>query len=62
MLSKTLIVEAAQKFHNENGINLVALNPWFVIGSLLQLTLNFTMQMILKNINGTFHQPILFNT
>ncbi|KAI9076914.1 hypothetical protein K1719_041130 [Acacia pycnantha] len=39
-LGKTLAEEAAWKFAKENGIDLVALNPAFVIGPLLQPLLN----------------------
>ncbi|PON84853.1 NAD(P)-binding domain containing protein [Trema orientale] len=51
MLSKTLAEEAAWKFAKEKGIDLVALNPVYVIGPLLQPTLNFTVEMILNHIN-----------
>ncbi|PON74277.1 NAD(P)-binding domain containing protein [Parasponia andersonii] len=51
MLSKTLAEEAAWKFAKENGIDLVALNPAFVIGPLLQPTLHFTVGTILNHIN-----------
>ncbi|PON84851.1 NAD(P)-binding domain containing protein [Trema orientale] len=51
MLSKTLAEEGAWKFAKENGIDLVALNPAFVIGPLLQPTLHFTVGTILNHIN-----------
>ena len=58
MLSKILAEEAAWKFAKENGIELVAINPGFVIGPLLQPTLNVTAEVILNQINGTFQQLI----
>ncbi|CAI9764983.1 unnamed protein product [Fraxinus pennsylvanica] len=45
-LSKTLAEEAAWKFADENGIDLVTLHPGFVIGPLLQPTLNLTSEAI----------------
>ncbi|CAI9764981.1 unnamed protein product [Fraxinus pennsylvanica] len=47
-LSKTLAEEAAWKFANENGIDLVVMNPGLVIGPLLQPTLNLTSEIILN--------------
>ncbi|CAI0420731.1 unnamed protein product [Linum tenue] len=52
MLSKTLAEEAAWKFANENGIDLVAVNPGFVIGPFLQPSVNFTVEEVLRLING----------
>ncbi|XP_037494091.1 phenylacetaldehyde reductase [Jatropha curcas] len=40
MLSKTLAEDAAWKFANENGIDLVAINPGWAISRPLQPTLN----------------------
>ena len=54
MLSKTLAEKAAWKFAKEKGIDLVTMNPGFVIGPFLQPTLNVTMEMIMNLINGTF--------
>ncbi|XP_062115461.1 phenylacetaldehyde reductase-like [Humulus lupulus] len=48
MFSKILAEEAAWKFAKENGIDLVSLNPGYVIGPLLQPTLNSTVEMILN--------------
>ena len=56
MLSKTLAEEAAWKFAKENGIDLVTMNPGFVIGPFLQPTINLTMEIILNLINGTIHK------
>jgi nucleoside-diphosphate-sugar epimerase len=53
IVSKTLAEEAAWRFAKENEIDLVSLNPGFVIGPFLQPTLNFTTEEILKLINGT---------
>ncbi|KAL2478317.1 NAD(P)-binding Rossmann-fold superfamily protein [Forsythia ovata] len=47
-LSKTLAEEAAWKFVEENGIDLVVMNPSLVFGPLLQPTLNFTSGIILN--------------
>ncbi|CAA2968751.1 tetraketide alpha-pyrone reductase 1-like [Olea europaea subsp. europaea] len=47
-LSKTLAEEVAWKFADENGIDLVVMNPGLVIGPLLQPTLNSTSEMILN--------------
>ncbi|CAA3032556.1 cinnamoyl- reductase 1-like [Olea europaea subsp. europaea] len=47
-LSKTLAEEAAWKFAHENGIDLIILHPGFVIGPLLQPTLNLTSEAILN--------------
>ncbi|BFG20282.1 hypothetical protein CerSpe_065550 [Prunus speciosa] len=59
-LSKTLAEEAAWKFAKGNGIDLVTLNPAYVIGPLLQPTLNATVEMVLNLKNGTLRQNYLF--
>jgi len=46
-LSKTLAEDAAVKFAKDNGLDLVAINPGFVIGPILQPTLNITSEGIL---------------
>ncbi|KAL0387926.1 UNVERIFIED_CONTAM: Tetraketide alpha-pyrone reductase 1 [Sesamum radiatum] len=48
VLSKTLAEEAALKFAEENGMDLVVINPAFVIGPLLQPTLNVTSDSFLS--------------
>ncbi|KAI5341943.1 hypothetical protein L3X38_009818 [Prunus dulcis] len=48
VLSKTLAEEAAWKFAEGNGIDLVTINPSYVIGPLLQPSLNITVEMILN--------------
>ncbi|XP_016649895.1 PREDICTED: tetraketide alpha-pyrone reductase 1-like isoform X1 [Prunus mume] len=48
VLSKTLAEEAAWKFAEGNGIDLVTINPSYVIGPLLQPSLNLTVEMILN--------------
>ncbi|KAK4278712.1 hypothetical protein QN277_016520 [Acacia crassicarpa] len=57
VLSKTLAEDAAWKFAKENNINMVAINPSFVIGPLLQPFLNETSAAILKLINGAQTLP-----
>lgn len=52
VVSKILAEEAAMKFAKENGIDLITMNPGFVIGPLLQPTLNLTVEMILNLVNG----------
>ena len=52
-LSKTLGEAAAWKFAKENAIDMVTINPGFVIGPLLQPTLNTSVEPILKLVNGT---------
>ena len=46
MLSKTLAEEAAWKFAKENGIDMVTINPGWVIGPLLQPTLNLSVEEV----------------
>nr|XP_011469510.1 PREDICTED: cinnamoyl-CoA reductase 1-like [Fragaria vesca subsp. vesca] len=52
-LSKTLAEEAAWKFAKEKGIDVITINPGWVIGPLLQPTLNFSVEPVLKLVNGT---------
>ncbi|KAK8702710.1 hypothetical protein V6N13_021051 [Hibiscus sabdariffa] len=47
MLSKTLAEEAAWRFSKDNTIDLVVLNPGFVLGPLLQPALNITSEWVL---------------
>ena len=54
MASKTLAEEAAWRFAEDNMINLVVLNPGFVIGPLLQPALNSTSDIILALTKGNF--------
>ncbi|CAH1416524.1 unnamed protein product [Lactuca virosa] len=44
VLSKTLAENAAAEFCKKNGLELVVINPGFVIGPILQPTLNFTSE------------------
>ncbi|KAL9994004.1 putative 3-beta hydroxysteroid dehydrogenase/isomerase, NAD(P)-binding domain superfamily [Helianthus debilis subsp. tardiflorus] len=46
-LSKTLAEDAAVKFAKDYGLDLVAINPGFVIGPILQPTLNLTSEAIM---------------
>nr|GMC84466.1 cinnamoyl-CoA reductase 1-like [Ipomoea batatas] len=48
VVSKVLAEEAGWKYAEENGIDLVSLHPAFVIGPLLQPTLNFSSEVILN--------------
>ncbi|KAJ6895806.1 LOW QUALITY PROTEIN: cinnamoyl-CoA reductase 1 isoform X2 [Populus alba x Populus x berolinensis] len=57
MASKTLAEEAAWKFAKETGIDMVTINPGFVIGPLLQPTLNFSAELFLDHINGAPRLP-----
>ncbi|MBA0859085.1 hypothetical protein Goshw_003176 [Gossypium schwendimanii] len=57
MASKTLAEEAAWRFAEENMINLVVLNPGFVIGPLLQPALNGTSDIILALTKGEYTTP-----
>lgn len=57
VLSKILAEEAAWKFAKENGIDLVAMNPGWVIGPFLQPTLNTSAEPFLKLVNGIL-QPV----
>ena len=54
MLSKTLAEEAAWKFTKENGIDMVTINPGWVIGPLLQPSLNLSAELVLNLIKGKF--------
>ncbi|KAL8496076.1 hypothetical protein ACS0TY_019976 [Phlomoides rotata] len=47
-LSKTLAEKAMWEFVEENGIDLVALHPGFVIGPLLQPTINLSSQALVN--------------
>ncbi|KAM5552178.1 phenylacetaldehyde reductase-like [Rosa sericea] len=57
MLSKTLAEEAAWKFAKEKGIDIITINPGWVIGPPLQPTLNLTVELVLKLVNGTEKFP-----
>ncbi|XVF73604.1 hypothetical protein PTKIN_Ptkin12aG0215700 [Pterospermum kingtungense] len=52
MVSKTLAEEAAWRFAKDNRIDLVVLNPGFVVGPLLQPTLNHTSEAVLALTKG----------
>ncbi|KAK0575286.1 hypothetical protein LWI29_036691 [Acer saccharum] len=56
-LSKTLAESAAWKFAEENGIDLVTLNSGLTIGTLLQPTLNISVEIILKLVKGDQSYP-----
>ncbi|XAR60365.1 Cinnamyl-alcohol dehydrogenase [Bertholletia excelsa] len=52
-LSKTVAEEAAWEFVNEEGMDMVTINPGMVIGPLLQPTLNTSAAAVLKFISGS---------
>ncbi|KAK6928862.1 3-beta hydroxysteroid dehydrogenase/isomerase [Dillenia turbinata] len=52
VLSKTLAEQAAWRFANEKGINMVTINPSMVIGPLLQPILPASVETILTLLNG----------
>ena len=49
MIAKTLAEEAAWTFAKENGIDLVTINPGFVIGPLIQPTLTFSLEGVFED-------------
>ncbi|KAK9735975.1 hypothetical protein RND81_04G242400 [Saponaria officinalis] len=51
-LSKTLAEETAWKFARENNMDMVSINPGMVLGPMLQPTLNESVAIISKLING----------
>ena len=51
-LSKTLAEDAAWKFAEEKGMDMVTINPAMVIGPLLQPTLNTSAEEIAQLLNG----------
>ncbi|XP_071697526.1 phenylacetaldehyde reductase-like [Rutidosis leptorrhynchoides] len=56
-LSKTLAEEAAWKFAEEKGMDLVTINPAMVNGPLLQPTLNTSAELISQLLNGSETYP-----
>ncbi|CAB4268166.1 unnamed protein product [Prunus armeniaca] len=58
MLSKTLAEKAAWEYAKGIGIDLVIMNPGFVIGPLLQPTLNLSVELIQNLISGTQTIPV----
>lgn len=58
-ISKTLAEQAAWKFAEENGIDLVTIHPGLVLGPFLQPYLNFSVEVFLKLIQGypTYPSP-----
>ncbi|KAJ0858057.1 putative cinnamyl-alcohol dehydrogenase [Helianthus annuus] len=53
VLSKTLAEEAAWKFAEEKGMDIVTINPAMVIGPLLQPTLNTSAESIANLLKGS---------
>ncbi|KAJ0094101.1 hypothetical protein Patl1_17138 [Pistacia atlantica] len=60
-LSKTLAEEAAWKFAEENGIDMVAINPGLVIGPFLQPTLCSSVEPILNLAKGIQVSHAIYN-
>lgn len=56
-LAKTLAEQTAVRYAEQNGIDLVVMNPGFVIGPLLQPTLNTSSHFIVDLIKGTAYKP-----
>lgn len=52
VLSKTLAEDAAVKFSKDNGLELVAINPGYVIGPVFQPTINFSCEGIMSLIKN----------
>ena len=55
-LSKTLAEKAAWDFAKEKGLDVVVVNPGTVMGPILPPTLNASMLMILRLIQGNIGQ------
>ena len=51
-ISKTLAEKAAWKFVEENGLDVVVINPGCVLGYSLQPALNASSAVVLNMING----------
>eukprot|EP00249_Psilotum_nudum_P012517 c23827_g1_i2 orf=316-1290(+) len=52
-LSKTLAENSAWEFSKEKGLDLVAVNPGMVVGSILQPTMNTSSEVIMNMLTGT---------
>nr|XP_027109061.1 putative anthocyanidin reductase [Coffea arabica] len=51
-LSKTLAEDAAWKFTKEHGIEIITIYPGFVVGPILQPSINLNIELILNLVNG----------
>ncbi|KAJ0237684.1 Epimerase domain-containing protein [Hirschfeldia incana] len=51
-LSKTLAEKAAWQFAKDNGMDMIVIVPGFIIGPLLQPTLNYSVEKVVDIING----------
>ncbi|XP_071931736.1 phenylacetaldehyde reductase-like [Coffea arabica] len=51
-LSKTLAEDAAWKFAKEHGIEIITIHPGFVVGPVLQPSINLSTEFILNLVNG----------
>ncbi|PKI33830.1 hypothetical protein CRG98_045782 [Punica granatum] len=54
MLAKTEAESLAFEFGKENGLDIVAVNPGYVFGPVLQPTLNFSSLLLLQFVKGTY--------
>ncbi|PKI33827.1 hypothetical protein CRG98_045779 [Punica granatum] len=54
MLAKTEAESLAFEFGKKNGLDIVAVNPGYVFGPVLQPTLNFSSLLLLQFVKGTF--------
>jgi nucleoside-diphosphate-sugar epimerase len=52
VLSKILAEKAAWDFVNEKGLNMVAIHPVIVLGSTLQASPNYGLEVIRDFLNG----------
>ncbi|KAL0794683.1 hypothetical protein Bca101_066060 [Brassica carinata] len=51
-LSKTLAENVAWQFAKDNGMDMVVINPGYIIGPLLQPTLNLSVEIVVDMVNG----------
>ncbi|XP_031405361.1 cinnamoyl-CoA reductase 1-like [Punica granatum] len=54
MLAKTEAESLAFEFGKKNGLDIVAVNPGYVFGPVLQPTLNFSSLLLLQFVKGTY--------
>jgi len=51
-VSKTLAEKAAWKFAEENGVDVVVVNPTSVLGTIIPPTINSSMSVLLRLLQG----------